>query len=214
MVPFIQQPSSEQLSLEEEMRANALKYSMNQQMPPFPFNTNFGLPSDPMTPDSSGIYDESYKSQQYLLSMVNFLSLKCISKNFFQNEFNSNPNYYSTCPASASTSTTSGPNASPTTTSSVEQEEVRSHSNGSSGYHSNVTEHDSFNTSSTAHSTGYHMGNGFDYSQAQGQGTQSQQSNLMFPNQGMHPSQHANFNWMMGPEFWPQQQAVLQPYNM
>uniref|UniRef100_A0AC34GMB2 Uncharacterized protein n=1 Tax=Panagrolaimus sp. ES5 TaxID=591445 RepID=A0AC34GMB2_9BILA len=103
-------PSNDQNTL-EEMRANALKYSLNVPHPPmFSPTTGYNcLATDPSTPD---IYDFSkyqndmFKSdQQYLLQM---------------NEHFNSQGYYANCPASTSTAA-SGANASPTTSSSVEQ---------------------------------------------------------------------------------------------
>uniref|UniRef100_A0A914Y5W0 HMG box domain-containing protein n=1 Tax=Panagrolaimus superbus TaxID=310955 RepID=A0A914Y5W0_9BILA len=186
MIPFIHHhPSNEQNTI-EEMRANALKYSLNvvPQPPMFSPTTGYNcLATDPSTPD---MYDfNKYQNEMFLKSDQQYLLQ-------MNEHFNSNPVYYANCPASTSTAA-SGANASPTTTSSVEQEEPRSHSNGSSGYHSNVTEIESFNT--TTHSNSYQLSGSFDYTQTNQQQQQQQpsqqtqqQSNIMFPQQQQQQS--------------------------
>jgi hypothetical protein len=74
MIPFIQNPSTDQQTI-DEMRANAIKYSMNAQQHHMFSPTGYGLPTDPLTPD---MYEEFYKNsngmflkdQSYLLQMV------------------------------------------------------------------------------------------------------------------------------------------------
>jgi hypothetical protein len=227
MLPFIHHrhpPSNEQQTL-DEMRANALKYSMNVVVPPSqmfsPTNGYSCLSTDPLTPD---MYDFSkYQNDMFLKSDQQYLLQ-------MNEHFNTNPGYYANCPASTSTAA-SGANASPTTTSSVEQEEPRSHSNGSSGYHSNVTEIESFNT--TTHSNSYQLSGSFDYTQTSQQQQQqpsqqqNQQSNIMFPQQQQQSNtlelqqqqqaqiqqqlqQQANFDWTQQQQFWMYHQQQQQ----
>uniref|UniRef100_A0A7E4VA82 HMG box domain-containing protein n=1 Tax=Panagrellus redivivus TaxID=6233 RepID=A0A7E4VA82_PANRE len=157
----------------------------------------------PLTPES-GIYDADcgyYKQhprivkQEYMMGMSDPFS-----------------HYYATCPPS--TSTASGANNSPSTTSSIEQDEQRSHSNGSSGYHSNLAEMDSFGTSVSNVSYGHP---GFEYGPPQGAFAHHQMG-PGFDHHQQRPGQHQqlDFLWAQNPEaasaaaFWHQQQQQQQ----
>ena len=78
MVPFAHNPSTEQQTL-EEMKANALKYSMNVQ-PPRMFSPSQYMSTEPSVYDMEYFKHNALFNQSFLQQMVSLLGFEIFGK--------------------------------------------------------------------------------------------------------------------------------------